>query len=115
MIIAKNDEDKRSRVWNYVTGITTVLIIIVAGYFIYQGFFGNPLEGKWKHDESDMILEVDDHNEAELIEFIKLGLMTQKAMQDALQSARENCMPTVEAYLLKAINESDESNSTFSL
>ncbi len=66
MIIAKNDEDKRSRVWNYVTGITTVLIIIVAGYFIYQGFFGNPLEGKWKHDESDMILEVDDHNEAEL-------------------------------------------------
>ena len=38
MIIAKNDEDKRSRVWNYVTGITTVLIIIVAGYFIYQGF-----------------------------------------------------------------------------
>lgn len=66
MIIAKNDEDKRSRVWNYVTGITTVLIIIVAGYFIYRGFFGNPLEGKWKHDESDMILEVDDHNEAEL-------------------------------------------------
>ena len=59
MIIAKNDEDKRSRVWNYVTGITTVLIIIVAGYFIYQGFFGNPLEGKWKHDESDMILEVE--------------------------------------------------------
>ena len=53
MIIAKNDEDKRSRVWNYVTGITTVLIIIVAGYFIYQGFFGNPLEGKWKHDELD--------------------------------------------------------------
>ena len=41
--------------------------------------------------------------------------MTKKAMQDALQSARENSMPTVEAYLLKAINESDESNSTFSL
>ena len=54
MIIAKNDEDKRSRVWNYVTGITTVLIIIVAGYFIYQGFFGNPLEGKWKHNEAEL-------------------------------------------------------------
>ena len=39
MIIAKNDEDKRSRVWNYVTGITTVLIIIVAGYSIYPGIF----------------------------------------------------------------------------
>lgn len=58
---------------------------------------------------------VSGHNETELIEFIKLGLMTKKAMQDALQSARKNCMPTVEAYLLKAINESDESNSTFSL
>ena len=58
---------------------------------------------------------VSGHNETELIEFIKLGLMTKKAMQDALQSARESSMPTVEAYLLKAINESDESNSTFSL
>lgn len=58
---------------------------------------------------------ISDHNETELIEFIKLGLMTKKAMQDALQSARKNFMPTVEAYLLKAINESDESNSTFSL
>lgn len=58
---------------------------------------------------------ISDHNETELIEFIKLGLMTKKAMQDALQSARKNSMPTVEAYLLKAINESDESNSTFSL
>lgn len=58
---------------------------------------------------------ISNHNETELIEFIKLGLMTKKAMQDALQSARKNCMPTVEAYLLKAINESDESNSTFSL
>ena len=56
-----------------------------------------------------------DHNEAELIEFIKLGLMTKKAIHDALQSARDNSMPTVEAYLLKAINESDESNSKFSL
>ena len=53
--------------------------------------------------------------EEEIMNFIKLGLMTKKAMQDALQSARKNCMPTVEAYLLKAINESDESNSTFSL
>lgn len=58
---------------------------------------------------------ISDHNETELIEFIKLGLMTKKAMHDALQSARKNCMPTVEAYLLKAMNESDESNSTFSL
>ena len=55
------------------------------------------------------------NNETELIEFIKLGLMTKKAMHDALQSARDNSMPTVEAYLLKAINESDESNSKFSL
>ena len=44
MIIAKNDEDKRSRVWNYVTGITTVLIIIVAGYFIYH--WKNLIDGK---------------------------------------------------------------------
>lgn len=39
MIIAKNDEDKRSRVWNYVTGITTVLIIIVGWIFHLPGIF----------------------------------------------------------------------------
>ena len=54
MIIAKNDEDKRSRVWNYVTGITTVLIIIVAGYFIYQGFTRDFSEIRWKESGSMM-------------------------------------------------------------
>ena len=58
---------------------------------------------------------VSGHNETELIEFIFLLLMSLLVMLVALLSASENSMPTVEAYLLKAINESDESNSTFSL
>lgn len=66
MLIAKNDEEKRSRIWSYVTTITTVLIIIVAAYFMYKGFFGNPLVGTWEHDESDMMLEVSKDNNAVL-------------------------------------------------
>lgn len=64
MLIAKNDEEKRSRIWRYTTNIAMALIIIVAAYFIYKGFFGNPLEGKWVHDESDMILEIQKNDTA---------------------------------------------------
>lgn len=53
-----NDEEKRSKMWRYVTTIATVLIVVVAIYFIFNGFMGNPLEGTWSHDESDMVLEI---------------------------------------------------------
>lgn len=66
MLIAKNDEDKRSRIWRYVTTITTVLILVVAAYFLYRGFLGNPLLGTWTHEESDMTLEVQKNNQAVL-------------------------------------------------
>lgn len=66
MLIAKNDEEKRSRIWRYVTGTTTVLILVVIVYFLYEGFFGNPLVGTWTHDDSDMTLEVQKDNNAVL-------------------------------------------------
>lgn len=66
MLIAKNDEEKRSKLWNYVTMITTVVILGIAAYFLYEGFFGNPLIGTWMHDESDMTLEVKKDNLAML-------------------------------------------------
>lgn len=67
MLNAKNDEEKRSTVWRYVTCVSTILIIIIAAYFIYDGFAGNPLEGTWIQDESDVILEIKKNNEAVLI------------------------------------------------
>ena len=66
MLIAKNDEEKRSKVWRYVISISTLLIIMITAYFIYDGFAGNPLEGTWVQDESDMVLVIKKNGEAAL-------------------------------------------------
>lgn len=58
MIIAKNDEEKRSRIWRIVTVTTTVLIIVIAVFFITKLFTANPLEGTWAKEDADMKLTV---------------------------------------------------------
>lgn len=58
MQTAGKNEEKRNKTWQIVMTAATILIIIVAIFFLYRGFFGNPLEGKWLHDESDMTLEI---------------------------------------------------------
>lgn len=58
MQTAENNEEKRNKIWQIVMAAATILIIIVAVFFLYRGFFGNPLEGTWLQDESDMTLEI---------------------------------------------------------
>lgn len=66
MLIAKNNEEKRSKIWKCVLTVASILLVIVIVYFIYQGFYGNPLAGRWKHDESDMVLEIAEKDDAVL-------------------------------------------------
>ena len=58
MIIAKNDEAKRSKIWRIVTLVSSVLIIVIAIFLLTKLFTANPLEGTWLQDESDMTLEI---------------------------------------------------------
>ena len=64
MLIAGNDEEKRNKLWQYTMRGATILIIVVAAFFLYKGFFGNPLEGTWKQEDSDMILEIKGKDQA---------------------------------------------------
>lgn len=54
MWIAKNDEEKRSRAWRFVTATTTVIIIVIVAFFITKLFTGNPLEGIWESEYDDI-------------------------------------------------------------
>lgn len=38
--------------------VTTVLIIIIAAFFVVKLFTGNPLEGKWTHEDSGLVLTI---------------------------------------------------------
>lgn len=58
MIIAKNDEDKRSRIWKRTTIISSVLIVVIAVYLLTKMFSANPLEGEWESEDGAVVLEM---------------------------------------------------------
>ncbi len=66
MMIAKNDEEKRSKLWRFVTGIASIVIILVVIFFITKLFVGNPLEGRWRSDENSMTLAFQGNNDLTL-------------------------------------------------
>lgn len=51
MIIAKNDEEKRSRIWRATFAVSSVLIVVIAVYLLTKLFTTNPLEGHWESDD----------------------------------------------------------------
>lgn len=57
-MIAKNDEEKRSKIWQYVTTGATVVILVVAAYFLFTLFAGNPLAGRWWNEERNLELSI---------------------------------------------------------
>lgn len=59
----QRDEKKRSILWRIVTLASTLIIILVLGFFITDAMFGNPLEGEWIADEKGYYLDIDDDNE----------------------------------------------------
>ena len=45
MIVAKNDEVKRSRLWRIALLVSSVLIVLVVIFLLTKLFTTNPLEG----------------------------------------------------------------------
>lgn len=58
MIIAKNDEAKRSKIWRLVTLVSSILIIVIAVYLLLKMFTANPLEGNWESEDGDFTITV---------------------------------------------------------
>ena len=38
--------------------VTTVLIIIIAAFFVIKLFTANPVEGKWSHEDSGLVMSI---------------------------------------------------------
>lgn len=62
MIIAGNDEAKRSKIWRVVTLVSSVLIILIAVYLLTRMFTTNPVIGTWESEDETLILKVDKNN-----------------------------------------------------
>ena len=62
MLIAKNDEAKRSKIWRIVTTVATLLIILCVAFLLVKLFMSNPLEGTWESEEDSLILAIKSNN-----------------------------------------------------
>lgn len=62
MIIAKDDEAKRSKIWRIVTTVATLLIILCVAFLLVKLFMSNPLEGTWESEEDSLILAIKSNN-----------------------------------------------------
>lgn len=57
-MIFKDNEKKRSTIWRTVLTVSSVIIIIVAVFFVIRLFTSNPLEGKWVNEDSGEVLMI---------------------------------------------------------
>ena len=61
-----NNEEKRNKIWQLATAVSTILIIVLAVYFLTKIFTDNPLAGTWHHEDSDLVLSISDDGFADL-------------------------------------------------
>lgn len=59
MLIANNNEAERSRLWRIVITVSSIVIILIAIFFLVRMFASNPLEGTWISEDSDLVLEIE--------------------------------------------------------
>ena len=59
MIIAKNDENKRSMLWKAATLGSSVLIVLIAVYLLAKLFTSNPLEGSWEDEDGNLGMTIE--------------------------------------------------------
>ena len=57
-MIFKNSEEKRNTAWRTVMTVSSVLIVIIAVFFVVKLFTGNPLEGTGVSEDNGIRMEV---------------------------------------------------------
>ncbi len=72
------DEERKNVFWKALIAVSSVLLIIIAAYFVYQLFTANPLEGTWVYEDSDLQMTIKDGQTAEFVleEYAEKGTMT---------------------------------------
>ena len=59
-MILENNEEKRSTLWRTIVAISSILIVIVAVFFVTRLFVGNPLVGTWVSEDSGEVTLTDE-------------------------------------------------------
>lgn len=57
-MIAENNERKRNILWRTAISVSSIVIILIAVYFIVRMFTANPMEGSWVDEDSGRMIEI---------------------------------------------------------
>lgn len=109
MIIAKNDEAKRSKIWRIVTLVSSLVIVLIAVYLLTKLFTTNPLEGTWADEDGNYIIAVKSNNSISVTipDFAENGKITIKMDYAINKEEKTVTMKQNEAELKKASDKSD--------
>lgn len=60
------NEELRSRVWRIVMTGSTLVIVVIAVFFLVRMFRENPIEGTWNSEDFDMVLTIKGNSSIEV-------------------------------------------------
>lgn len=60
MLIAKNDEKERSHLFRIVIWTASIVIIVIAAYFLIRMFGANPVAGTWEYQDDNITMKIKD-------------------------------------------------------
>ena len=73
-MILENNEEKRSTLWRTIVAISSILIVIVAVFFVTRLFVGNPLVGTWVSEDSGEVIKIESNGKVTLTDEDKKSL-----------------------------------------
>ena len=81
-MILENNEEKRSTLWRTIVAISSILIVIVAVFFVTRLFVGNPLAGTWVSEDSGEVIKIESNGKVTLTDEDKKSFETVQSEVD---------------------------------
>ena len=96
-MIAENNERKRNILWRTAISVSSIVIILIAVYFIVRMFTANPMEGSWVDEDSGRMIEIQGNEIAKVewqdeadgsLQGCQYGIYAGSGFQDLFTSCR---------------------------
>ena len=81
-MILENNEEKRSTLWRTIVAISSILIVIVAVFFVTRLFVGNSLVGTWVSEDSGEVIKIESNGKVTLTDEDKKSFETVQSEVD---------------------------------
>ena len=81
-MILENNEEKRSTLWRTIVAISSILIDIVAVFFVTRLFVGNQLVGTWVSEDSGEVIKIESNGKVTLTDEDKKSFETVQSEVD---------------------------------